>query len=242
MKAGVAQIQPLKGDIEGNLVKHVTIADQAVKHGADIVIFPELSLTGYEPKLARSLAIRANDKRFSVLQQLSDDTKIVIGVGAPVPAEMGICISMIIFQPLQKPLVYSKKYLHPDEEDYFVHGENFPILKVKDTSIAFSICYELSVAEHAANAFAQGAEVYMASVAKSFKGINAATKRLSDIARKYSSTVLMANAIGKSDDFTCVGKTSAWNSRGELLAHLDDQHEGIIIVSQDEQTAMKKTF
>jgi hypothetical protein len=54
-----------------------------------------------------------------------DYKEIIIGVGMPTKIDKGICISMIIFQPYKMRQIYSKKYLHPGEEKYFVSGHFF---------------------------------------------------------------------------------------------------------------------
>jgi predicted amidohydrolase len=242
MKICVAQTRPIEGDIESNILMHKKLIDCAINDGANIIIFPELSLTGYEPALARALAISKDDKRLEVFQTICDEHKVVIGVGVPIQSREGICISMILFQPMLDRLMYSKKYLHPDEEDYFVHGHNFPVLRTGASNLALAICYEISVTQHAEDAFTQGAEIYIASVAKFVYGIDAATKRLSNIAKKYSSMVLMANCIGQSDGNICAGKTSVWNTQGELISQLDDHHEGIILVDTETQAVLARTI
>jgi predicted amidohydrolase len=49
MKICAAQTRPVRGDIQTNIDNHKKLIDLAVSNGADIIIFPELSLTGYEP-------------------------------------------------------------------------------------------------------------------------------------------------------------------------------------------------
>jgi hypothetical protein len=78
----------------------------------------------------------------------------------------------------------------------------------------------LSIAEHSENAFKNGAQIYIASVAKSLAGVEKAQKSLSDIANKYSMPVLLVNSIGKCDDFESAGKSSVWNNKGELITEL----------------------
>ena len=53
MKICVAQTRPIKGDIQSNIDHHKQFINLAVANGASIIIFPELSLTGYEPKLSK---------------------------------------------------------------------------------------------------------------------------------------------------------------------------------------------
>jgi predicted amidohydrolase len=235
MRICVAQTRPVKGDIQTNIRNHKTIIDVAVSHAADIIIFPELSLTGYEPELAKDLAIDTNDTSLSDFQTLSDTHEITIGVGMPTKNGTAPSISMIIFQPRKARQVYSKKYLHADEEPFFVSGENLLCSLSNQTNVALAICYELSIPEHAENAFKTGGEIYIASVAKSVSGIAKATERLADIAKTYSMTVLMSNCIGLCDGMDCGGRTSAWNNKGVLLGQLDDVSEGILILDTETQ-------
>lgn len=69
MKICVAQTRPVKGDIQSNIDDHKKLIEIAVSNGADTVIFPELSLTGYEPKLSRELATNQDDNRFDDFQK-----------------------------------------------------------------------------------------------------------------------------------------------------------------------------
>ncbi|MGH1433606.1 MAG: carbon-nitrogen hydrolase family protein [Lewinella sp.] len=227
MKIALAQIQSVAGDVEANLRKHLTFIEQAASAKASMIIFPELSLTGYEPTLASELAFKMEDPRLNIFQQLSDDYQMVIGVGVPTRQEAGVCISLLLFQPMAARRVYSKKYLHPDEDAYFVSGQNFANLLVNDRKVAFAICYELSILEHTDEAMAQGAEIYLASVAKSASGVASAHQRLATIARENTIPVLMVNNVGPADDFVGAGSSAVWNKQGELILQLD-QEEGLL--------------
>lgn len=229
MKICVAQTRPLKGDIRSNIDIHKKMISKAVANGTDMIIFPELSLTGYEPRLAKDLATDQDDARLDDFQKISNTNSITIGVGIPTKSNDGLHISMILFQPGQSRQVYSKKYLHPDEDPFFVPGANLTGLKIDNVNTALAICYELSIPEHAENAFKNGAQVYIASVAKTASGVEKAEKSLSEIARKYSCPVLMSNSVGPSDDFIAAGKTSVWNANGHLVAQLDGKNEDLLI-------------
>lgn len=236
MKICIAQVKPVTGDIRQNIDIHKKCIDLAISFGANAIFFPELSLTGYEPTLAKKLAINLDDKRLTVFQKVSDANHVTIGVGAPTKHRNGICISMVIFQPNLKRRLYSKQYLHKDEETYFVSGNKSPILTVEDQKIAIAICYEISVPAHCKTTYESGANIYLASVAKFAPGIDEAIDRLSQVADKYSMTVLMANCVGMADGQECAGKSSVWNDRGMLLAQLKDSNEGLLIL--DTQTQM----
>lgn len=135
MKIALAQMRSAAGNIEKNTLRHQEMIGEALKQDAEMIIFPELSLTGYEPRLAKSLAIYPEDPRLDVFQQTSDAGNIVIGLGAPTRHASGICISLLFFLPGQECRLYSKRYLHIDEEPYFVSGQNFPVLQVNEKKL-----------------------------------------------------------------------------------------------------------
>lgn len=241
MKICVVQTRPVKGDIQANITNHKRLIDLAISHDAGTIIFPELSVTGYEPELANELAMGANDLRLDDFQEISDNKSITIGVGVPTKNDRGICISMIVFQPRKKRQIYSKKYLHEDELPFFVHGENTNAL-LGETNVALAICYELSVPQHAEDAVKSGAGIYIASAVKTKSGVEKSIQRLSEIARNYSLIVLLSNCIGISGGYDCDGRTSAWNNKGVLLGQLGEKKEGILIMDTETEEIIQKTL
>jgi predicted amidohydrolase len=235
MKICVAQTRPIKGDVLKNIENHTKLINMAVANGVDFIVFPELSLTSYEPALANELATSQNDSRFDTFQQISNSKQIAIGVGVPTKNDTGICISMAIFQPHKKRQLYSKKYLHPDEDTFFVSGQNLSNLIINETKIALAICYELSIPEHSENAFRNGDSIYIASVAKTAVGVEKAIESLSDIARKYAMTVLFSNCVGYCDNFESAGNSAILSNKGIKSAQLNDTDEGILIFDTDTQ-------
>lgn len=230
MKIGIAQIMSVKGDIGQNLNNHIKMVNKAIEKNADVIMFPELSLTGYEPDLAMELRTTKSDKRLDPLQELSDKKKVIIGVGLPTVADDKTFISMVIFQPDKERITYSKQYLYPTETGIFTAGDNPLVIHVdRDHIIAPAICYELSNEKHQENACKNNANVYIASVLDSVNGIDADLKKLSEIAMKYRMYTFMSNYVGQSGGYECAGKSSVWNNKGELVAQLDAHTEGILI-------------
>jgi len=245
-----AQVRSLTGDIEGNVARHVEFVTAAVELGADVVLFPELSLTGYEPKLAQLLASHEPlaDERFDVFQRLSDQRGVVIVVGMPTwrqssndekmeeEKERGdsrVLISMIVFQPRLPRSIYSKQHLHSDEFPYFVEGsrDSSMVLTVLDEDrqeehrvrLVPAICYESMLPEHSEHAATKlRADVYLASVAKSRAGVEKGTKHFSETSKRLSMTILMVNCVGRcdGDQFDCVGGSAVWDTSGQLVAQL----------------------
>lgn len=233
MKICIAQLQPSTGNVEKNIQLHEKLIDAAASLSADLIVFPELSLTGYEPTLAKELATTADDARFDFFEQVSNKRKITIGVGMPITTGAGINIAMLCFVPGKGRQLYIKKYLHADEEPFFVSGQNPDTPILNHLSIALAICYEISIPAHAEDAFKKGGRIYLASVAKSVKGIESACARLADIARTYSMVVLMANCTGEADGVVCAGRSSIWNSDGNLIGQLGDTSEGLLILDTE---------
>lgn len=240
MKICAVQIQFYKGDLDRSIEKHLKFVDLAISSGADMIGFPELSLTGYEPKLVEDLAIHENDDRLTVFQNMSDKHRITIGAGAPVRAQTGIRIGMILFQPEKARLTYSKQYLHVDERLWFVEGDHQVWLKAGNKTVAPAICYESLLPEHVESVMKKETDIYMAGVAKAANGVRKAFGYFPSIAVKYSITVVMANAIGPCDDFVCTGSTAIWNGKGKLLGQLDENGEGILMIDTDTETITKK--
>jgi predicted amidohydrolase len=229
MKIGVVQTRPVKGDIAANLADAQQWASLAIERGVDLLVFPELSITGYEPSLAAELATTAEDERFAGLQRMSDRYGIFLGVGAPIRVEEGVQIGMVVFRPDEPRLVYAKQYLHADELPFFVPGTEQVFLPFADHKIALAICYDLSVPEHAVNAYSNRADIYLASVAKTEEGMEKAIEVLSGIACTYSMTVLLANSVGQCGDGLCAGGSLVINDKGEVLAELFQEEEGILV-------------
>ncbi|MCF2494157.1 carbon-nitrogen hydrolase family protein [Dyadobacter chenhuakuii] len=229
MKLCVAQTKPVKGDISGNIVEHLGLIKQAIEEQADVIIFPELSLTGYEPELAVELVMHLDDSRLQPFQDLSDANGIIIGVGLPTRGSNGILISLLVFIPNQPRQVYSKQYLHADEEPYFIPGRKPVLIRWKERTISFAICYEVFVPEHACSVIQNGADIYIASVAKSAKGVVRAYKRLAQIAGDFGITVLMANSVGYQDNFQSAGFSASWSKDGELAGQLGDEADKLLL-------------
>ncbi len=242
MKISIAQFKSIKGNVEKNISRHFHFIELAVANGADVVVFPELSLTGYEPTLAKELAVDPEDGRMEVFQEASNRDSIIIGVGIPTKKENGCCISMILFQPFLSRKCYHKKYLHADEEPFFVNGTNPEGSMIGDTDIALAICYEISVPEHAEDAFQQEAGVYLASVAKTGKGVEKAAERLAEISETYIMNALMANCVGTCNGEMCGGKSAIWNDEGGLLGQMDENTEGMLILDTATQEVISKRF
>lgn len=214
----------------GNVAGHLKFVELAAGNGADLTFFPELSLTGYEPRLAKALATDENDPRLDGIQRISDRKSIVIGAGLPLRGEGGVRIGMVWFAPNKPMRTYAKQELHEDEFPFFIPGNEQLILEIGDHKLVPAICYESLQPKHAQAAANLGGDIYLASVAKPTRAMARAVLHYPAIAREHSMSVIMANCVGPSDNFVSVGQSAAWSARGELLAQMDSESEGIVML------------
>lgn len=226
----LTQIESAKGNIQKSIQIHLEIIERAIQLNSDLIVFPELSITGYEPELAKELSTSVENEIFNPFQEISDNNEITIGIGMPTKAVDGINISMLIFRPNEKDrLVYSKCILHSDELPFFVSSNSQPSLKIKGRTISFGICYETLQREHFVKAKEKDAEIYIASVAKSDRGTNKAYLHFPSIAKEFNTPILMSNTIGYCDNFLSNGSSAVWNEKGQLIGQLDNKNQGILI-------------
>ncbi|PAU52486.1 carbon-nitrogen hydrolase family protein [Pseudomonas indica] len=230
MKLCAAQLASVSGDLRQNLDKHCRFVEHAARLGAELIVFPELSLTRYETARARELALPWDSPLLDELQHLSDAHRIIIGAGLPTPTPEGTRISMLIVQPHKPREVYSKQLLPDDEFPFFVPDDHQVVIRAGDTALAPAICYESLQPDHAEQAARLGANVYLASVAKSANGVAKVRAHYPEVAKRHGMTVLLANGVGPVDGFVTAGQSAVWNNRGERLGQLGEEEEGLLLV------------
>ncbi len=234
-------MESLRGHVDENMGRHIRLIITALSYEADLIVFPELSLTGYEPGLSKTLATHQDDKRFDIFQVISDTENICICSGIPTNGSSGILISMLVFQPGLPRQSYSKRFLHADELPFFVQGGKQLYIETDTKRIAPAICYESLLPEHAEEVFENGAEVYLTSVAKSAKGVAKAHKHYANTAKKYGMPVIMSNCIGFCDNFESAGKSAIWNKNGQQIGSLNESNEGLLIFDTETEEIIRWT-
>lgn len=236
MKIVAAQMRSAPGDIDGNIERHVRFIELAASCGGAAVFFPEMSLTGYEPRLAEQLAMTADDARLEVFQSLSDRHQILVAVGGPYRGNDGPEIGMFVFRSGQTPAVYTKQMLHADELPYFRAGTKPLSVTLGEEILVPAICFESLQMDNALQAKDAGATVYVASVAKNMIGMERAHRHYATIARELGMIVLVCNGVGHADGFEMMGGTAAWDSRGALRCGAETEGEALVVYDLEEQS------
>ena len=106
-----AQTIPQRGDVEANLAGHIPLIHAAAEGQARVLVFPELSLTGYELDLAAALAFSESDPRLTPLIDLAAAHNMTLVVGAPVRIASSLHIGAFILSPDRSVDLYTKHYL-----------------------------------------------------------------------------------------------------------------------------------
>lgn len=236
MKICLAQYASVIGDLEKNLDKHTSVIFEARRHQTDLIVFPELSLTGYIPEKAGELAKEEDDERLEILQDLATKHETSIAVGLPIKTNSKPQIGMLIFQPQKERKLYAKQYLHEDELPFFSQGKNYhgPVAGRED--LALSICYELSVEAHAEAACNRGASIYLASAVKTVAGVEKAHQRLAQIATEQDMITMMVNCVGECEGQPAGGKSAIWQGGSEPLKTLGSSEEALLIIDTESLT------
>jgi predicted amidohydrolase len=225
-----AQSTSVPGNVSRNVEIHVRFGALAAECGVRLLIFPELSLTGYEPALARSCALRPDDPRLDSLRRLSEEANLTVVAGAPVRnGEDQLHIAALVFRPDGFGLVYTKEYLHPGEEEVFAPGTGGDLFRVEDANVGLAICADTNHPGHPANAAARGANVYAAGVLLPEKGYAADAALLSSYAREHRMAVLIANHGRPTGGWVPAGKSAIWSEDGGLVAASGGTEEALIV-------------
>ncbi|MDX6183385.1 carbon-nitrogen hydrolase family protein [Flavobacterium sp. Fl-77] len=231
MILAAAQTQPKRGDIEANLVDHYRLIKLAAEKGAHLIVFPEMSITGYERENATKLAFAKNDSRLDHLRKLSVEHNIIIVVGAPIQINEQLFISEFIIAPDHSIKIYTKQFLHQGEDEFFQPSlDHNPMILIDDQKISFAICADIDNPLHPENAGKKDTSIYIASIFFSPSGVPNAYRDLQNYAQKYKMNILMSNFSGASWGHPSGGKSAFWNNKGELVAQMNDSDSGLLLV------------
>src|SRR5215831_14063499 len=160
-----AQSASVPGNISENVAHHLRFGNMAAERGARLLVFPELSLTGYELTIARSNAIHPDSSYLDPLRHLATDAQMTVVVGGPMLNDHDeLHIAAFALRPDGSVQVYTKEYVHQSEEGVFRSGPSGPAMPVEDATVALAICADATHPQHAASAAARGANVYAVGV------------------------------------------------------------------------------
>jgi NAD+ synthase (glutamine-hydrolysing) len=258
MKIGFAQINPTVGDLSGNLEKIAGAYDQLARAGADIVIAPELAVTGYPPQdlVFKSRFVPENLAVLDELQKRLSKPALLVGFvdrneGRGKPFHNAAAL-LQAGQPLQK----THKSLLPtydvfDEDRYFEPARQIAPLNFRGHRIGVTVCEDIWTERYLPRPFydvdpvralvTQEAEVILNVSASPFSLRKPAVRRemISGLAGTYQRPIFYCNAVGGNDQLVFDGNSIAVNAHGQLLAQLPAFEEASVIVDSEDASGLK---
>jgi predicted amidohydrolase len=231
----LAQMAAQKGDVEANILTHLRLLDIAHKHKSDLIIFPELSLTGYEPELAKELSFDLWDHRLDPLREACSRKQITVIAGAPIKHINKPILGSFVLFPNGAGTVYSKKHLHPGEELFFNTHDWNPLLIFNEDVASLAICADILNPSHAQTAHENNSTLYLASVLITPTGYPNDTAVLRNYAREHHMTVMMANYCGSTGGYEAAGESIIINAQGQTVAALNRCQEGVLVARRQRQ-------
>ncbi len=244
----LAQINTYLGDVPANLEKHLEQIRQAKAAGADLLIFPELSLTGYclqdlVPSVAHHPS--ADDAVFKPLLDASQWIDLVVGF-VDEDTRHRFYISAAYLSEGQVVHVHHKVYLPTyglfDEGRFFAPGDEVRAFDTRFGRVGILICEDFWHASPPYVLWLDGADLMLFTSASPGRGLNAgpaldAARWVEDINRAYAGLfttfVVHSNRAGFEDGLNFWGGSTIYDPNGDLLARCPYHEEHLIITEID---------
>lgn len=240
MKVALAQIYPHLGSVQKNFDLHLHYLEKAKKEKVDLLIFPELSLTGYTlMDLVEEMALRPEkDSFFSKLKALSRDLSLIVGFVEE--KERGLFYNSAAFLAGGKILHIHRKVFAPtygmfEEMKFFSLGRNFKTFSTPYGKTGMMICYDFLHYGASYLLFAGGSEIIVVISAAPGRGFseeggfesNRMWELMGEAISRFSSVFLFyCNRVGFEDGKRFAGGSFIFNPAGQLVArasYLDEE-------------------
>ena len=256
MKIGIAQISPCLGDMEENLKLHEEYIQKAIRKKNEIIIFPELSLTGYSLQdLVEQTAVDPyNHPIFHRLKQLSENISIIVGFVEE--KEKGMYYNSAAYLSSGKIIHIHRKVFLPtygmfEEAKFFCEGKNFNVFQSPLGKCGMMICYDFLHYGACYLLMAGKADMIIVLSAAPGRGVAGGDQFESSymwelmgetISRFSTAFVIYCNRIGIEDGKTFAGGSFIYNPEGKLLekaAYIDEDYISVDLREKDLRDARK---
>jgi NAD+ synthase (glutamine-hydrolysing) len=224
LRIAVAQLNFLVGDIKGNTQKILEYIKKAKQASVDLLIFPELALSGYPPE---DLLLREDFKlkikqALKIIQEKSSDIAILLG--HPDYNFKEIYNAASLMEDKKIVCTYHKQYLPNygvfDERRYFKPGNSKGLFKIKGLCIGILICEDLWCSPPSSALKEKGAQLLVCINASPFD-YTKDQQRLQVITDRIKETnlpILYVHGVGGQDDLVFDGGSQAFDVKGHLIA------------------------
>ena len=244
MRLALAQINSTVGDLDGNRERIVARMSEAKEAGADIVLFPELAITGYPPEdlLLRPSFIRAAEES---LEQVAREARgIVAFVGVP-HLDRDLYNGCAVCAGGEVKAIYHKRFLPNygvfDEHRYFAPGRDLFLLEHGEALIGPTVCEDVWQPGPPATDLALAGAQLLVNISASPFHIGKDREReqmLQTRARDNVCYVAFVNAVGGQDELLFDGHSVVLDDEGEVLARAPGFEEALLVVDIEPQEAV----
>jgi omega-amidase len=244
MKVSVAQISCSLGDSEANLSKVREFSSRAKKAGVELIVFPEMTDTGYSMPVIRAHANHWTSGFVPGLQEIA--TKLSIAIVSGVSERDGSSIynsQVLIDAEGNVAAKYRKTHLYAvapvEEQTCFAPGDVFASFAFGGLRFGFSICYDLRFPEMYRKLVAkQNTSAFVISSAWPFPRDE--HFRILAVARaiENQSYILASNRVGKDDDLWFCGSSAIIDPRGVVIAAASADREELIQADLSEELVL----
>jgi predicted amidohydrolase len=213
----IAVAQPVchPGDLEANVLAHATAIRAA---GARLVVFPELSLTGYE---LDAPVVAPDDPRLAPIVDACRETASIALVGALVAGARGSDnIAMLAVDGTGARVAYRKIWLGTTETGRFCAGTEPAVLELDGWRLGLAICKDAGVPQHWADTVALGIDAYVAGSVKAVDEGELQDERAMHVATEHGVWVAVASGAGTNggEYYPAAGRSGIWAADGSVIA------------------------
>jgi len=243
IRIGLAQVNTVVGDLEGNTRLITDWIGRARDQGVDIVAFPELAITGYPPEdlVLKPGFVRDNLRQLRVVAAATKGISAVVGF---VDEDGDLYNAAALMHDGEIMAVYHKVFLPNygvfDEQRYFAPGHRCPIFELSGIKVGVSICEDCwyPSGPMAWQAY-HGAELLININGSPYHAGKRGPREemVAGRAADYGAYVAYTNLIGGQDELVFDGNSVVFGPHGELLAHAASFREDLLVYDVDLNTA-----
>lgn len=252
MKIAIAQYNPIIGDLKGNVSKTIKYIEQAKAKNCDLVVFPELSLTGYPPRdlLLRDVFLKACDKALSEILPYTKGIGIIVGTVIEDTKGFKLYNSALLIEDgkitgrVDKSLL--PNYDVFEEARYFTPSKEVKCLEFRGMRLGVSICEDIwndkDIFGHQRYSriildelYEDEPDLFINLSASPYHYGKHAIRRemISHYTRKYGIPFVYVNQVGGNDELVFDGSSMVYNEDGQLILHGEAFDEDLIVYDTD---------
>jgi omega-amidase len=244
MKVAAAQISCSLGDSKANLLKVRDFSTRAKQSGVELIVFPEMTDTGYAMPVIRDHSSSWTSGFVPGLQEIARQFSLAIVCGVSERDGSSIYNSLVfVDQQGQTAAKYRKTHLYAvapvEEQNCFAAGDTFGSFALSGLRFGFSICYDLRFPEMYRNLVVeQNVDAFIVSSAWPFPRVEHFRTLALARAIENQSYVIASNRVGKDDDLWFCGSSAIIDPRGVVVASASADREELITAHLSEDLVL----